>query len=85
MARERGDKVGFLGLKTIWPFAEEVVEHAAERLHHVVVAEMNMGQLALEVERVIGQHKVHRVTRADGEMIRPAEILAAIEKWEQSR
>ena len=85
LARERGCKVGFLKLKTIWPFAEEVVEHAAERLHHVVVAEMNMGQLALEVERVIGQHKVHRVTRADGEMIRPAEILAAIEKWEQSR
>jgi 2-oxoglutarate ferredoxin oxidoreductase subunit alpha len=33
MARERGRKVGFLKLKTIWPFAEEVVEHAAARLH----------------------------------------------------
>ena len=79
MARERGDKVGFLGLKTIWPFAEEVVEHAATRLHRVVVPEMNLGQLVLEVERVLGRHKVHRVNRADGEMIRPAEILAAIE------
>ena len=82
MARERGDKVGFLGLKTIWPFAEEVVEHAAARLHRVVVPEMNLGQLALEVERVLGRHKVHRVNRADGEMIRPAEILAAIENRE---
>jgi len=82
LARERGRKVGFLKLKTIWPFAEEVVEHAAERLHHVVVPEMNLGQLVLEVERVVGRHKVRRVNRADGEMIQPAEILAAIEEWE---
>jgi len=81
MARERGRKVGFLKLKTLWPFAEEVVEHTAIRLHRVVVPEMNLGQLALEVERVLGRHKVRRVNRADGEMIRPAEILAAIEEW----
>jgi 2-oxoglutarate ferredoxin oxidoreductase subunit alpha len=79
--RERGRRVGFLQLKTIWPFAEEVVEHAAARLHHVVVAELNRGQLALEVERVIGRHKVRRVTRSDGEMIKPAEIVLAIEDW----
>ena len=41
-----------------------------------------MGQLALEVERVAGRNKVRRVTRADGEMIKPAEILAAIEAQE---
>jgi len=82
LARERGRKVGFLKLKTIWPFAEEVVEHAAARLHRVVVPEMNLGQLALEVERVLGRRKVRRVNRADGEMIRPAEILAAIENRE---
>jgi 2-oxoglutarate ferredoxin oxidoreductase subunit alpha len=80
-ARERGRQVGFLKLKTIWPFAEEVVEHAAARLHRVVAPEMNMGQLALEVERVVGRHKVRRVNRADGEMIQPAQILAAIEEW----
>ena len=82
LARGRGRKVGLLKLKTIWPFPEEVVEQAAERLHHVVVPEMNMGQLALEVERVVGRHKVRRVNRADGEMIQPAQILAAIEEWE---
>jgi 2-oxoglutarate ferredoxin oxidoreductase subunit alpha len=80
LARERGHQVGFLKLKTIWPFAEEVVEHAAARLHRVVVPEMNVGQLALEVERVVGRRKVRRVNRADGEMIQPVEILAAIEE-----
>jgi 2-oxoglutarate ferredoxin oxidoreductase subunit alpha len=82
MARARGRKVGFLKLQTLWPFAEEVVEHAADRLHRVVVPELNMGQLALEVERVVGRHKVRRVTRADGEMIQPGEILSAIEERE---
>lgn len=85
MARERGRRVGFLKLKTIWPFAEEVVEHAAARLHHVIVPELNRGQLALEVERVVGRQKVRRVTRADGEMIKPAEIVAAIEDLEGPR
>jgi len=82
MARERGRRVGFLRLKTIWPFAEEVVGNAAARLHHVVVPELNRGQLVLEVERVVGRQKVRSVNRADGEMIRPAEILAAIEDLE---
>ncbi len=83
-ARERGRRVGLLQLKTIWPFAEEVVDHAASRLHHVVVPELNRGQLTLEVERVIGRHKVRRVNRADGEMIQPAEIVAAIEDLERA-
>ena len=81
-ARERGRRVGFLKLKTIWPFPEEVVVHASSRLHHVVVPELNRGQLVLEVERVVGRHKVTRVNRADGEMIRPNEIVASIEELE---
>jgi hypothetical protein len=40
--------------------------------------------LVLEVERVVGRHKVRRVTRADGEMIQPTEILAAIEDLERT-
>ena len=70
-----------LKLQTIWPFAEEVVEHAADGIDHVVVPEMNQGQLALEIERVLGRHRVHRVNKADGTVLRPNEILAAIEEW----
>ncbi|MBN1813668.1 MAG: 2-oxoacid:acceptor oxidoreductase subunit alpha [Anaerolineae bacterium] len=81
MARERGNKVNFLKLQTIWPFAEEVVEHAADGIDHVVAPEMNLGQLALEVERVLGRHRVHRVNKADGTVMQPNEILAAIEEW----
>ncbi|MCR4408241.1 MAG: 2-oxoacid:acceptor oxidoreductase subunit alpha [Anaerolineae bacterium] len=78
-ARQRGDRVGFLRLSTIWPFPERKVEEVAERIHSVIVPEMNLGQLALEVERVVGRRKVIRVCKANGEMVEPREILEAIE------
>jgi 2-oxoglutarate ferredoxin oxidoreductase subunit alpha len=80
LARSRGTRASLLKLRTLWPFPEEEVERAAERLHWVVVPEMNMGQLTLEVERVVGRHKVIRVNRADGQMVHPEEILEAIER-----
>ncbi len=80
LARSRGTRVSLLKLRTLWPFPEEAVESAAERLHCVVVPEMNLGQLALEVERVVGRRKVVRINRADGQMIDPQEILEAIER-----
>jgi 2-oxoglutarate ferredoxin oxidoreductase subunit alpha len=79
LARERGARVSLLKLRTLWPFPEERVESAAERLSRVIVPEMNRGQLALEVERVVGKHKVVRINHADGQMIVPDEILEAIE------
>ena len=80
LARARGSRVSLLRLRTLWPFPEERVETAAERLHRVIVPEMNRGQLALEVERVVGKHKVVRVNRADGQMVAPDQILDAIER-----
>ncbi len=79
LGRQRGRRVGFLQLQTLWPFPEEIVEEATARIHRVVVPEMNLGQIALEVERIAGRSKVRRVNRADGEMIHPDDILSAIE------
>jgi len=75
LAHAQGQRVGLLKLQTIWPFAEREVERLAERVDRVIVPEMNLGQLALEVERVAGRHKVRRVNRIDGEMIEPQQIL----------
>lgn len=79
MARAQRAKIGLLALLTIWPFPEAIVERACEHARRVVVPEMNLGQLALEVERVVGRRKVVRVNRANGEMVTPAMILDAIE------
>jgi 2-oxoglutarate ferredoxin oxidoreductase subunit alpha len=80
MARSRGLKVSLLTILTVWPFPEEAVERLAERVTRLVVPEMNLGQLALEVERMAGRRKVVRVGRANGEMVPPQSILEAIER-----
>jgi len=79
VARARyGRKVGMLRLKTLWPFPEDVVERIGESAQRIVVAEMNLGQIALEVERIAGRKKVLRVGRADGQMVTPDQIVDAI-------
>jgi 2-oxoglutarate ferredoxin oxidoreductase subunit alpha len=80
LARARGSRVSLIKLRTLWPFPEELIESAAERLHCVIVPEMNLGQLALEVERIVGRRKVVRINCANGQLIDPDEILQAIER-----
>ncbi|MBI2458550.1 MAG: 2-oxoacid:acceptor oxidoreductase subunit alpha [candidate division NC10 bacterium] len=81
MARARGIKVGLLRPLTIWPFIEGPVADLAKQVRHIIVPEMNLGQLVLEVERVVrGRCPVHRVNRVSGEPIPPDEILAKIEE-----
>ncbi|MBN1310338.1 MAG: 2-oxoacid:acceptor oxidoreductase subunit alpha [Anaerolineae bacterium] len=79
VARSQGHRASMLTLLTIWPFPEVQVEKLGERVERVIVPEMNLGQLALEVERMVGRRKVVRVNRADGEMVTPQMILDAIE------
>ncbi len=79
IARQRGLKVSMLTLLTIWPFPETQVESLGDQVDRIIVPEMNLGQLALEVERMVGRRKVKRVNRANGEMVTPQMILDAIE------
>ena len=80
LARAKRHNVGLLTLHTLWPFPTKLVSRIARNVRKIIVPEMNRGQLALEVERVVGLAKVRRVNRADGEMINPQQILAAIEE-----
>jgi 2-oxoglutarate ferredoxin oxidoreductase subunit alpha len=77
--RAMGKKVNLLTVQTLWPFPEEVVEELSDLVDQIIVPEMNLGQLALEVERVAGRKKVVRVNRANGEMVTPDMILSAVE------
>ncbi len=79
-ARERGHHVGLLKLDTIWPFPEQELLEAARVAKRIVVPEMNLGQIRLEVERVLkGRGEVVGVNRADGGVITPRQILDAVE------
>ncbi len=79
MARGRRYKVGLIVLKTIWPFHDSLVRRLCARAHRVIVPEMNLGQLVLEVERVLGGSRVRRVNRVDGDLVSPQQILEAVE------
>ncbi len=78
VARLNGQQVDMLTLFTIWPFAEAQVEKLAEKVDRILVPEMNAGQIALEVERIVGRKKVIRLTTTNGEMVTPEKILEAI-------
>ena len=77
--RAKGEKVSLFTAQTLWPFPETAVEELADSVERIIVPEMNLGQFALEVERVIGRKKVVRVNRANGEMVTPDMILYAVE------
>jgi len=72
-------KVGLVKLQTLWPFPEALIGRVARTARRIIVPEMNLGQLALEVERIAGRSKVVRVNKANGEMVTPRMILDAIE------
>ena len=77
--------MGLLRPVTLWPFPEGPVEDLAKRMRHILVVEMNLGQLALEVERVAhGLCPIHRVNRVTGEPIPPEQILEKIEELARS-
>lgn len=84
MLRKEGMKVGLLKLSTLWPFPRVAVESLPEQVQDLVVPEMNMGQLYREVVRVgHGRFRVRKVSRIDGELITPQEIIYGLKRRER--
>ena len=77
-ARSKGMRVGLFRPRTVWPFPADALRTAARSAQRTVVAEINMGQVALEVERLLaGACPVVRVTSPGGTVISPERILEA--------
>lgn len=73
--REEGVKVGYFRPITIWPFPEERIAELAKQVDRIIVAEMNLGQIILEVERCTkGQAEIEGVNLVSGELITPGAI-----------
>lgn len=81
LAREKGIKAGLLKLITLWPFSDDTIKQLAGQVEVILVAEMNLGQIAREVQRAAeGRCRVVSYSRVDGELINPIEILSKIEE-----
>ena len=79
-AEKKGFKVGYVRLKTLWPFPEKPIQKMAKSAEKIIVPEMNLGQIVNEVERVASRwSEVIPLNKiGGGELITPEEILAKI-------
>lgn len=80
-ATEEGIKVGMIQLQTLWPFPEQRIHDFGEQVSHIVVPELNTGQIAHEIEHAVrGKAEVIRINRITGEPIHPDEIYVGIKE-----
>jgi 2-oxoglutarate/2-oxoacid ferredoxin oxidoreductase subunit alpha len=78
-ARAEGRAVGELRLITLWPFPEARIAELSRSVRGFVVPEINLGQIALEVERCAGgRARTILVPHAGGWVHDPKKIHAAI-------
>jgi 2-oxoglutarate ferredoxin oxidoreductase subunit alpha len=78
--RREGMKVGFLRLKTLWPFPEKAIAEASKRCKNFLVPEMNLGQVLKEVKRIACSARVDGLHQTDGEPIYPQKIATAVRR-----
>ena len=79
MAREKGVRVGHVRLVVVWPFPEQLIADIAGKVRCLVVPELNMGQIALEVERCArGQCSTRHIGHCGGGVHNPQVICEAI-------
>ena len=77
--RKMNIKAGLFRPITIWPFLEKQINKVSQNAKEIYVAEMNLGQYFLEVERVAGKNcTVNKINKINGELITPDEIVKAI-------
>lgn len=78
-ARARGEKVGLIQLKTLWPFPHELLTKVFSKTNaEFIVPELSLGQLAEEVSKSVPRQKIQRINRNDGDLITPAQLERAL-------
>ena len=81
--RKQGKKVGYIKIDTPWPFPEEQILELTEGAKHVIMIEMNLGQMYWEVERLLkGRTNVHFMGKIGGLLPTPDELIAKINEVE---
>jgi len=75
-------KIGFIRLKTLWPFPDAVIQKMAQTAKTIFVPELNLRQIFYEVKRAVeGTASVVPINKiGGGEMITPEEIITEIKR-----
>jgi 2-oxoglutarate/2-oxoacid ferredoxin oxidoreductase subunit alpha len=62
-------------MKTLWPFPDFLFDRLGPQVQHVLVPELNLGQVVREVDRAMhGRAPVEHLGRIDGSLITPEQI-----------
>jgi 2-oxoglutarate ferredoxin oxidoreductase subunit alpha len=77
--RKEGIKVGMFRPISLWPYPVEATKARAKQVGKVLVVEHNLGQLVLEVERVVkSDAEVILLGRGDGDVFIPADVVKKV-------
>ena len=76
--RAEGIKVGMFRPKTIWPSPEKRIKELCTKFDKVLVAELNMGQFADEVQRASGRSDFDTLFKVNGRPLSPLEIIEKV-------
>jgi 2-oxoglutarate ferredoxin oxidoreductase subunit alpha len=81
MGRETGLVLRSVEIKTIWPFPDQLVRKALKGARRIIVAEMNLGMLKREVERVVRDPdiEIELFSKIGGVYPQPQELLRFLE------
>lgn len=77
--RDEGEKIGMIRLKTLWPFADEVITDIGSKVKKIFVPEMNMGQVVGEVMKY-AFCDVIAYNQMNGEVIDPHTIMEQLRR-----
>ena len=75
---KKDTNIGFLRIRTVWPFPEKALAKF-RNARRFLVPEMNLGQIAREIERHVTV-PVRSIPKLGGELHTPAELVAALEE-----
>jgi 2-oxoglutarate ferredoxin oxidoreductase subunit alpha len=77
-ARTGGAAISMATVQSLWPVPETALAACLDGVDRVVVAELNPGLYAREIDRIAAGRRIDRLTRIDGEMLTPAEFSEAL-------
>jgi len=82
MGKEKGLALRSVEVKTVWPFPDALVRRALAGAERIVVAEMNLGMMQREIERVVRQPeiKIELFSKIGGIYPQPQEFLRFLEE-----
>ncbi len=77
--RAEGIKAGLFRPITLWPSPEKRIAELGKKFDKIVVVELNMGQYAEEIERVIHRTPA-KLNKANGRAIEPSAIVTKVKE-----